>query len=90
MHNANILPLTPLPGQQHATKLLTNRSLSASLLSIETEHPKQNGIKLKNSHYNDRKNIYMKKSRTLSQRSLCYQSKTISMSARKKYSENKL
>lgn len=56
---------TTLPVNKSNTRLNTSRSLNNSVLSIKNKS-KDNGIKLPSSFYNDRRQIYVKKSRALS------------------------
>lgn len=62
--------------------LSKNSNKSASFIN--------NGVKLTDSYYNDRQNIYLKQSRILSQKSVGYQTNKISYSERKKYNQKKI
>ena len=52
----------PSHKQSNNTK---NKSLSSSILSVKSTN-RDNGIKLNDAYYNDRRQIYLKQSRTLS------------------------
>lgn len=67
----------------------TSKSMSHSILSDRsTTSRRDNGIKLPFGHYNDRRDVYLKTSRALSEKSIRYQSKDISYSERKKINQS--
>lgn len=63
-------------------------SLKNSKLSIKSE-TSSHYIKLPNSFYNDRKNIYQTRSRILSEKSLSFQNKPLTISQRKRYESSR-
>ena len=83
-HSQSLSKVTP------QKRKLTSRSLSQSILSDRSSTTRTNGVKLPSSFYNDRRKIYLKQSRALSEKSLSYQSKEISFSERKKYTQDKV
>lgn len=70
--------------KKRQTVVSTPRSLSNSKLSIKSE-TSSHYIKLPNSFYNDHKNIYQTRSRILSEKTVSYQSKNLSVSQRHRY-----
>lgn len=62
----------------------TPESLNNSKLSIKSE-TSHHYIKLPNSFYNDRKNIYETRSRILSEKSMSFQNKQLTISQRRRY-----
>jgi hypothetical protein len=58
----------------NSQKKLNSSSLSATSLKNSIKFF-DNGVKLASSYYNDQQNIYVKRSRMLSEKSLSYQTK---------------
>lgn len=80
--NADSLILkTPVQKKNNISK-----SLSSSMIT-QGSLKKGNGVKLPSAYYNDRRKIYMNQSRALSETSITYQSKDISFSERKRYTQ---
>ena len=85
MNHSPSTPLKHIVSKNQMSLNIRNKSLSSSILSTKSAR-KDNGIKLASSYYNDRRQIYLKQSRTLSEKSKRYQTKEISFSERRKYS----